>query len=111
MLIQHEYKVNQDVWYYKTDSLTVKRGIISDLEWDDEEECYMYTIAPEQMPGVVHIVPEHRIRDNEYEAHDLLRDYLEICMDGTSKTMDKYQKLRDREWYWIQAHHDEAPYA
>ena len=95
MLIQHEYKVNQEVWYYKADLLVVKRGIISDLEWDDEEECYMYTIAPEQMPGVVHIVPEHQIRDNEYEAHDLLKEYIEISYEAEQR--------------WLEEHKDENP--
>ena len=114
MIRHHEYNIGQEVWFYTTDTLEVHHGIVDDIEFDDEDNNYVYEVntnaVPDEDDRIYHAYPS-AMRSTEFEAHDLLRDYLEICMDGTSKTMDKYQKLRDREWYWIQAHHDEAPYA
>lgn len=109
MIIQHHYKFNQRVWFYTNSALAVQVGNILNIEWDDESESYKYTISHEAYPQCKYLIDECCIRDTEYEAHDLLSDYLDISLDGANKTAARYQELLDKELEWLADHKDEKP--
>ena len=112
MIRKHHYKIGQEVWFYTTDTLEVHHGIVDDIEFDDEDNNYVYEIntnaVPDEDDRIYHVYPS-AMRANEYEAHSLFSGYLDMVTEQAEAEYHNYRELLTKELDWMRNNEDKRP--
>ena len=112
MIRKHHYKIGQEVWFYTTDTLEMHHGIVDDLEFDDEENNYIYEIntnaVPDEDDRIYHVYSS-AMRANEYEAHSLFSGYLDMVTEQAEAEYHNYRELLTKELDWMRNNEDKRP--